>query len=83
MKKSAYLKAGGMDEGFVGWGGEDDAMSLKLQQAGVKMMTNSQHPGYHLWHPRTDNYEHPDYIANRNRLNQLYLQPSRKTTDQS
>lgn len=41
---------GGADEGFIGWGGEDIALSLALQTFGGGM---KRIPGevWHLWHP--------------------------------
>lgn len=45
-----WRELGGCDEGFVGWGGEDVALSLALQTLGGGMQ---REPGevWHLWHP--------------------------------
>jgi GT2 family glycosyltransferase len=50
MKRSLWLDLGGMDEGFVGWGAEDDAWHLHCKKNGVRVRYV---PGYdyHLYHP--------------------------------
>ena len=50
FKKEAIYKIGGFDENFIGWGGEDDAMTVK-----VKAFLNwFENPGrcYHLYHSK-------------------------------
>lgn len=50
MHKSDFIRVGGFDERYVGWGMEDDAFGrechryLKVQELSL--------PGFHLWHPR-------------------------------
>jgi GT2 family glycosyltransferase len=42
----------GFDEGFVGWGCEDDDLGKRLRRAGVRIETIvGQTRVYHLWHP--------------------------------
>jgi hypothetical protein len=42
----------GFDEGFVGWGCEDDDLGKRLRRAGVRIGTVlGQTRVYHLWHP--------------------------------
>lgn len=50
MKKSLWQEIGGMDEGFVGWGAEDDAFHLKIEGTlgSVKTIDGQD---YHLYHP--------------------------------
>jgi len=50
MKKELWLKLGGMDEGFVGWGAEDDAFHLlcKNSKIPVRYVDGYDH---HLYHP--------------------------------
>lgn len=50
MKKSLWQKLGGMDEGFVGWGAEDDAFHLlcRNNKIGIKYVDGYD---YHLYHP--------------------------------
>jgi glycosyltransferase involved in cell wall biosynthesis len=45
-------KVNGFDEGFVGWGCEDDDLGKRLRRAGVRIETIiGQTRVYHLWHP--------------------------------
>ena len=46
------MELGMWDERFLGWGGEDDAMSLKLQRARVSAMEFDSRPAVHLHHAR-------------------------------
>jgi hypothetical protein len=62
-----------MDEHFCGWGGEDDAMSIKLQSLSSKVAIANNTLAWHLWHPRDTRYDHDDYQANKKWLQQ-YLQ---------
>lgn len=50
MKKSLWQELGGMDEGFVGWGAEDDAFHLLCKNSGVKTIYIDGYD-YHLYHP--------------------------------
>ena len=59
FKKSFYEALGGFDEAFEGWGGEDDAMSVKIAKVieynildGKKWYTSQENTAYHLWHER-------------------------------
>lgn len=49
IRKSAYLRLGGQDERFLGWGGEDDVMSIKIGLL-EKTATNRSALAYHLFH---------------------------------
>jgi GT2 family glycosyltransferase len=58
ITSSAYERIGGMNESFVGWGGEDNefwerAQSLRLWQWGYL-------PILHLWHPPQPGKREPD-----------------------
>jgi len=65
MRRKRYLEIGGMDERFQGWGGEDDAMSLKLQLHDVSQLIKQGGVAYHLWHTRSSaRYQHSDYQNN-------------------
>lgn len=50
FRKEAYTKIGGYCEDFVGWGGEDDFMAVKVKN----LLTWFEVPGrcYHLFHER-------------------------------
>ena len=50
MKKNLWQKIGGMDEGFIGWGAEDDAFHLLCKGKGIPVRYVDGHD-YHLYHP--------------------------------
>jgi glycosyltransferase involved in cell wall biosynthesis len=52
LRRDAFWFLGGWDERFVGWGGEDDAFTYKLQRARVPTFEFDEVPALHLWHPR-------------------------------
>lgn len=66
IEREAYLSIGGMDESFLGWGGEDDAFSSALKRCGVKGRILTPEVGYHLWHNRDakPRYQHENYATN-------------------
>jgi hypothetical protein len=50
--RSDFEAVNGFDEGFVGWGCEDDDLGKRLRRAGVRIETIVRHTRvYHLWHP--------------------------------
>jgi GT2 family glycosyltransferase len=70
IHRQTYFALGGFDERFRGWGGEDDAMTRKLERAGVALSEIGDEPALHLWHPRSQvsTYAQPHYEANRRLL---------------
>lgn len=66
MRRDAFTAIGGFDERFVGWGGEDDAMSLKVELARLSTVELDPGPALHLWHPRphATTLGHPHYASN-------------------
>lgn len=66
MRRDAFLAIGAFDERFVGWGGEDDAMTMKVELA--RLSTCELDPGaaLHLWHPRSPETTsgHAHYASN-------------------
>lgn len=65
FRREVYFALGGMDERFLGWGGEDDAMSANLERYTDRIAMQKDTPAYHLWHPRTaQRYHHPHYRKN-------------------
>lgn len=73
---SAQLFAGigGMDERFSGWGGEDNAVTLKVQRSAKKMVTLESEIAYHLWHQKShmDSNNSKDYVRNLALLSMYY-----------
>jgi glycosyltransferase involved in cell wall biosynthesis len=69
LRSDAFERAGGMDETFEGWGGEDDALSTALVRTGSDCRILSAERGYHLWHPRdaVQRYRHQRYGVNAER----------------
>ncbi len=45
---------GGWDERFLGWGGEDDAMGIKVRRAGAPSGVRDIADGFHLFHERAN-----------------------------
>lgn len=59
-----WRELGGADEGFVGWGGEDVALSLALQTFGGGLQ-RVHGDVWHLWHapaPHTHDHKWPDRV---------------------
>ena len=52
IRRDAFAALGGFDERFVGWGGEDDAMTLKVERVRLATYELDGGPALHLWHPR-------------------------------
>ena len=76
IRRLALLELGLWDERFLGWGGEDDAMSFKLQRARASAMQFDSRPAIHLYHERAAPVvggapTHADYATNL-RLLQRY-----------
>lgn len=53
FSRDALEMVGGWDEDFVGWGGEDDMMTFKVNAARLKT-ASMPFRCFHLWHPRTE-----------------------------
>jgi len=66
IQRDAYWRVGGFDERFLGWGGEDDAMAIKLRRARIPSTEIGAQPAVHLWHPRSHETTvgQPHYQAN-------------------
>lgn len=50
MRKDLWQRIGGMDEGFIGWGAEDDAFHLHCKNNNIKIRYVEGYD-YHLYHP--------------------------------
>lgn len=66
FSRDALERVGGWDEDFVGWGGEDDMMTFKVQAAGLRT-ASMPFRCFHLWHPRAV----PDSVGYSNTLRTL------------
>jgi cellulose synthase/poly-beta-1,6-N-acetylglucosamine synthase-like glycosyltransferase len=67
MRRDAFVGLGGWDERFLGWGGEDDALSYKLQRRRLSTVELDESAALHLWHPRPParTLGQPHYRANQ------------------
>jgi len=66
----AFMNAGWMDEGFLGWGGEDDEFLgrvRKLCDPSVLFEQNERHGVMHLWHPVVTRQTTKHYFENSKR----------------
>lgn len=70
IRREFYKRIGGMDERFFGWGGEDDAMSIKMQGLSSNVAISKNAVAWHIWHPRDNCYSHDHYQKNRQLLKQ-------------
>ena len=52
FQRQSLALLGGWDERFLGWGGEDNAMDIKDQRAGLRGVMLKGSPGFHLAHRR-------------------------------
>ncbi|MDE1961200.1 MAG: hypothetical protein KGH80_06345 [Xanthomonadaceae bacterium] len=66
IARTAFVRLGGWDERFRGWGGEDDAFSYRLERARAPALELDIRPAVHLAHPRprAATFEQPHYAAN-------------------
>lgn len=66
MTRHTWHNVGRWDERFRGWGGEDDAMSWRLEFARAPGIELDRRPALHLHHPRprTATLEQPHYADN-------------------
>lgn len=63
IPRPLWDRCGGADEGFVGWGGEDVALSLMLQTYGNGLQ-RVHGDVWHLWHPPAP-HTHDDHWPDR------------------
>jgi hypothetical protein len=69
LRRDLFEELGGFDERFLGWGGEDDAMTVKLYRLVKRRGVQRNQTAYHLWHERSraSCFSHPHYQQNRAR----------------
>ncbi len=65
IPRQHFEAVGGLDERFVGWGGEDDAMASSLDTL-CGEHDRLQEAIYHLWHPNSKENGNPNYANNFN-----------------
>ena len=58
IAREAYFSIGGMDEGFVGWGGEDNEFWERAQT--LRVWSYGCLPYVHLWHPAQSGKYQPE-----------------------
>ncbi len=73
IRQSVFRQIGGFDERYLGWGGEDDALGIKLAAFTTDLGTVDRQTAVHLWHPRSpeQTFGSPFYTSNRERLQRL------------
>ena len=54
MRRNLYNALGGFDERYLGWGAEDDAITVKLQRMTTELAVLEGRAAVHLWHERGD-----------------------------
>ena len=60
IRRDAYDTVGGFDPRFVGWGGEDSALSLMLGRLVYPFAHDGEErPLWHLWHPPAETWNRP------------------------
>ena len=67
ITRAAFVAVGAWDERFRGWGGEDDAMSYKLERARTPAIELDRRAALHLFHLRaaSQTFLQPHYETNR------------------
>jgi hypothetical protein len=77
FQRQFLARLGGWDERFLGWGGEDDAMDIKVQRSGARGVILKGSPAFHLAHRRASGTIAADshYRNNLALLQQLRAMP--------
>ena len=77
FQRQFLARLGGWDERFLGWGGEDDAMDIKVERSGARGAMVKGSPGFHLAHRRAGGTiaASPHYRNNLALLQQLRAMP--------
>ena len=72
VRRAFYESTGGFDERFRGWGGEDDAFSIRAQALTSRSVVARKATAWHLWHPGSNRNKHSDYRNNLTVLSKYY-----------
>ncbi len=77
FQRQFLARLGGWDERFLGWGGEDGAMDIKVQRSGARCAMVKGSLGFHLAHRRASGTiaADPYYSNNLALLQQLRAMP--------
>lgn len=68
VTRDAYEAVGGFDEGFIGWGNEDNAFQIAMDIV-VGQLQRTDGYAIHLWHPRgAADFSQPFWPQNKERL---------------
>jgi hypothetical protein len=70
VNKEKYMKAGGDNENFYGWGYEDDERVKRMEVLNLPIHYSAG-PLFHLWHPRGKNSWFSDKQIKRKNLSEL------------
>ncbi len=73
VRRKHLDNVGFFDEGFKGWGGEDEELGLRLFQSGVRGMVDTEIKNYHQEHPRILNKQDKEQANNKLYLVQKHL----------
>lgn len=57
VHKKWFFKLHGMNESFLGWGGEDQEWHHRLSHAGLTIIIDKDLYAVHLWHPENTYYD--------------------------
>lgn len=70
LRRDVFAALGGWDERFRGWGGEDDALSHRIERSRIACTELDTTAALHLWHPRPAEatFGQPHYPDNRRLL---------------
>lgn len=77
MRRALHRLMGGFDERFLGWGGEDDAMTLRMRRVTGDIAEVEGRAALHLWHERgaIGTFGNPHYPNNLRLLDALRAAP--------
>jgi GT2 family glycosyltransferase len=66
IRRDFFWKTAGFDERFIGWGGEDNAMTARLAFFKARYAISTNRPALHLFHPRSKEttFDQPHYNEN-------------------
>lgn len=77
MRRELWIGLGGMDEGFIGWGAEDDAFHLLIKNSKIPTIYVDGYD-WHLYHPAyrmtsTENYDKlmSEYVRGKRKVEGL------------